>query len=85
MDNQAQAAIYIRNVLLEHGVDINYRTVVVESNQQWLIFESGERQIAIDTNSGIWGKASSGDIWRCISKTCTTSSALIAAEILIGN
>ncbi|HKP86377.1 MAG TPA: hypothetical protein VJZ26_09785 [Blastocatellia bacterium] len=85
MDKQAQAALYIRNVLQGQGFDITYRTVIVEDNQQWLVFESGERQVAIDTDSGVWVKASGADIWRCISQTCTTSSALIAAETLIGH
>jgi hypothetical protein len=84
MDRQEQAARHIRNVLIGQGFDVMYRTITVEDNQQWLVFELGERQIAIDADSGIWGKASSAEIWRCISRSCTTSSALIAAEILIG-
>jgi hypothetical protein len=84
MDRQAQAARHIRNILIGQGFDVMYRAIIVEEDQQWLVFELGERQIAIDADSGIWGKASSGEIWRCISRTCTTSSALIAAEILVG-
>ena len=85
MDEQAQAARHLRKILLGQGYDITYRTIVLEDNQKWLLFEIGERQIAIDTASGIWGKASSAEIWRCMSKTCTTSGALLAAEVLIGD
>jgi len=84
MDKQTEAAQYIRNVLKGQGFDILYHAVIVEENQQWLIFEQGERQIAIDSASGIWVKGSAVDIWRCFSKTCSTSSALIAIEILVG-
>ena len=85
MDEQAQAARHLRKILLGQGYDITYRTIVLEDNQKWLLFEIGERQIAIDTASGIWGKASSAEIWRCMSKTCTTSGAFLAAEVLIGD
>jgi len=85
MDEQAQAAIHLRKILLGQGYDITYRTIILEDNQKWLLFEIGERQIAIDTASGICGKASSAEIWRCMSKTCTTSEALLAAEALIGD
>ena len=85
MDRQTEAARYIRNVLLAQGFDIEHRLIIVEEGQQWLVFERGECQIAIDSSSGIWVKGSAKDIWRCFSKTCTTSSALLAIEILVGD
>lgn len=85
MNRQTEAARYIRNVLIKQGFDLEYREVIVEDDQQWLVFEQGERQIAIDSASGIWVKGSPNDIWRCFSRTCTTSSALIAIEVLIAD
>lgn len=82
---QAQAARYIRGLLTQRGFNISLRHLILESNQEWMVIESRERQIGIDAASGIWVKASSHDDWRCLEKLATVSSAIEAIEFLISD
>lgn len=80
---QSEAASHIRELLLERGFDIPSRKITLEDNQQWTVFERGERQIEIDSASGVWVRASIRDDWKCLSMPCTVSGALKAVEFLI--
>lgn len=82
MVKQEQAANHIHTLLIQRGVDIISRKLTVKDNQQWTLFECGERQVAIDINSGIWVRASINQEWRCIATPHSLSSALIAVEFL---
>lgn len=80
---QAEAASHIKDQLSQRGFDVPSRQMALEDNQRWTVFERGERQIGIDSASGVWVRASMRDLWRCLSMPCTASGALKAVEFLI--
>jgi hypothetical protein len=79
---QAEAAINIRELLHQRGFDIPSRSITVEDNRQWLVFERAGRQVGVDLASGIWVQSSRNDTWRCIEKSCTVGGALEAVDFL---
>jgi hypothetical protein len=79
---QAEAASKIRELLLQRGFDISSRKMRLPDDQQWIVFKHGERQIGIDTASGVWVRASISDSWKCIALPCTISGAIQAVEFL---
>lgn len=64
------------------GVNISSGKLTFPDNQQWIVFEYGQRQIGIDSASGLWVRTLSGEDWRCLSMPCTVSGAALAVEIL---
>ena len=79
---QTQAASHIRELLHQRGIDIPSHRLTLPDSQQWTIFEYRERQLGIDTASGLWIRESELHNWRCISMPCTVSGALQAVEFL---
>jgi hypothetical protein len=79
---QAEATRKIRELLLQRGFDIPGRTMTLPDGQQWVVFQHKERQLGIDTASGIWVRASLSDSWTCIAMPCTISGAAKAVEFL---
>ncbi len=79
---QAEATAKIRKLLLQRGFDISFRKMTLPDDQQWTVFQHGERQIGIDTASGVWVRASTGDSWKCFAMPCTISGAIQAVEFL---
>jgi hypothetical protein len=84
-DKQGEAADHIKQLLIKAGYSISPRKISLEHNRHWFVFEYKQRQIGIDSESGIWVRESSVDAWRCIAMPCTVSGALQAVETLIGN
>src|SRR5688500_11142373 len=79
---QAEASLHIQELLRQRGVDIAARTVTLEDNRQWLVFERAGRQVGLDSASGLWVKPSRNDTWRCIERSCTVGGALEAVDFL---
>ena len=79
---QAEATAKIRELLLQRGFDIPSRKMRLPDDQQWTVFQHGERQLGIDTASGVWVRDSISDSWKCIALPCTTSGAIQAVEFL---
>ena len=79
---QAEASLHIRELLLQRGFEIAARSVTLEDNRQWLIFERAGRQVGVDAASGLWIKPSRHDTWRCIEESCTVGGALEAVDFL---
>ena len=79
---QAEASDHIRELLDQRGFDISPRSVSLEDNKNWLIFERAARQIGVDSGSGIWVRATPKDKWRCIESSCTVGGALEAVDFL---
>ena len=79
---QAQAASHIRELLLERGLDVPSRKMSLPDTQQWIIFELKQRQIGIDSVSGVWVRESIRHDWRCLAMPCNVSGALQAVEFL---
>jgi hypothetical protein len=79
---QAEAARHIQELLIQRGFDVPSRKMILEDNQNWTVFERGERHIGIDSVSGVWVRASIRDEWRCLAMPCTVSGALKAVEFL---
>ncbi len=79
---QAEASDHIRELLGERGFDILPRAVTIENNKSWLVFERAARQIGVDSDSGIWVRASRKDRWRCVEMSCTVGGALEAVDFL---
>ena len=76
---QTQAVNHIRGLLRERGFDIPPRPL---GGQRWIIFEYADRQIGVDSASGVWiGEADKAD-WRCLATPCTVSGAIQAVEFL---
>jgi hypothetical protein len=80
---QTEAARHLREVLKNRGFAITPRSITLEDDQRWVVFERGERQTGVDAASGVWVRASYSDPWRCICLPCTISGALQAVEFLI--
>jgi hypothetical protein len=82
---QAEATNHIKGLLIKRGLDIQSRKLALEENQHWNLFEYKERQIGIDSASGVWVRESELHDWRCIAMPCTVSGAIQAVEFLIGS
>jgi hypothetical protein len=79
---QAEAANHIQELLNKAGYSVSPRKITLEDNQHWLIIEYKERQIGIDSVSGVWVRESIRDDWKCIAMPCSVSGAIQAAEFL---
>lgn len=78
---QSQAKEYIEATLAGQGINADFGIVEI-GEEPWQVFEYETRCIAIDPRSGIWIGPHGGE-WRCLSPTCTVSSALEAVEFLV--
>ena len=74
MKKQAEAANHIQELLNKAGYCIDPRKITLEDNQHWIILEYKERQIGIDSASGIWVRESIRHDWKCIALPCTVST-----------
>jgi hypothetical protein len=81
--DKAGRGSHIRELLIQRGFNIPSRQMTLEDNQHWAVFQYGEREIGIDTASGVWVRSSIRDEWHCLSMPCTVSGALKAVEFLI--
>ena len=81
---QVEAATHIRATLAERGYDIPSRSISVNDNERWLVFELNGRRVGIDPASGVWTALGGGE-WRCLAVPATVSAALEAAEFLIAH
>jgi hypothetical protein len=79
---QAEAANHIQEILNKAGYSINPRKITLEANQHWILFEHNQRQIGIDSVSGVWVRQSESHDWRCSSTPCNVSGAIQAVEFL---
>jgi hypothetical protein len=79
---QAEAANHIQELLNKAGYCISPRKITLEDNQHWIILEHNQRQIGIDSASGVWVRESERHEWRCISMPCNVSGAIQAVEFL---
>ena len=79
---QAEAASHVRTLLLKQGVDISSRNITLEGDQQWTVFEYKQRQVKVDSASGIWVRTQAND-WRCLSMPATVSGAVMAVDFLL--
>jgi hypothetical protein len=82
---QTEAAIHIQELLNKGGYSITPRKITLEDSQHWTIFENNQRQIGIDSVSGVWVRESERHEWRCIAMPCTVSGAIQAVEFLTSN
>ena len=82
---QTKAASHIRELLVQRGFNIPSRKLSPEDSSQWVILEYNSRQLGIDTDSGVWVRASELEDWQGISLPCTVSGALQAVEFLTGS
>lgn len=81
MSKQTQAKELIKKALADRGVQADFGIVLI-AEQPWQVFEYNTRCIAVDENSGVWVGLYGGE-WRCVSSSCTVSSALEAIEYLL--
>jgi hypothetical protein len=79
---QAEAVNHIEVLLNKAGYSISPRKITLEDNQHWILFEYKERQIGIDSTSGVWIRESIRDDWKCIATPCSVSGAIQAVEFL---
>jgi hypothetical protein len=79
---QSEAATHIKELLSQRSITIPSRTLTLEDNQRWIIFEHKGRQVGIDSVSGVWIRENELSDWRCISMPCNVSGALQAVEFL---
>ena len=79
---QTQAARHISDLLSERRIDILSQRLTLPNNEHWIILEYKQRQIGIDSASGVWVRESENSEWRCVSMPCTVSGALQAVEFL---
>ena len=84
-NKQGEAANHIQELLTKRGLDIRYRKLTLEDDQHWILFQYKERQIGIDSASGVWVRESIRHDWRCLAMPCTVSGALQAVEFLTSN
>jgi hypothetical protein len=82
-DKQAEAANHIQEFLSRGGHSISPRKITMDDNQHWIIFALNQREIGIDSASGVWIRKSVKDDWVCIAVSCTVSGAIQAVEFLI--
>ena len=85
MKKQAEAANHIQELLNKAGYSVSPRKITLEDEQHWLLFQYKERQIGIDSASGVWMRESERHDWRCVAMPCTVSGALQAVEFLTVN
>lgn len=78
---QSKAANHIRELISKRGFNIPSR-ILGADEAQWVIFEYKGRQIGIDSESGVWIRASELADWRGVSKPCNVSGAIQAVEFL---
>ena len=79
---QTKAASHIRELLQQRRFDIPSRSIGIEDNQRWVIFEHKGKQVGIDSASGVWIRTSELEDWRCVSMPCTVSGAIQAVDFL---
>ena len=79
---QTEAVTFIRSLLKQRNLDIPSHNMTLPDNQHWVIFEHKNRQIGVDSASGVWIRELEGE-WRCLAMPCTTSGAIQAIEFLI--
>lgn len=79
---QNEAARHIRGLLSQRGIDIPSFRLLLPDNQQWVIFEYKDKQLGIDSASGVWVRGSERESWRCVCMPCTVSGAVQAIEFL---
>ena len=82
MTKQAEAAKHIKDLLGQRSITIPSRTITLEDNQRWIIFEYQGRQVGIDSVSGVWIRVNERADWCCISMPCNVSGASRAVEFL---
>jgi hypothetical protein len=75
---QTEAVSHIRKLIQNRRLDIPSRT-----ENRWVIFEHKNRQIGIDTSSGVWIRTSELDDWRCVCTPCVVSGAIQAVDFLV--
>jgi hypothetical protein len=83
MKKQAEAANLLKQLFSQRGLDIPYRRMALPDSQQWTVFELNQKQIGIDSVSGVWVRESIRHDWRCLAMPCNVSGALQAVEFLI--
>ena len=81
-NKQAEAAKQIQEFLERSGYSISPRKLTIEDNQHCIILEYKERQIGIDSASGVWVRESISHEWRCLAMPCMVSGAIQAVEFL---
>jgi hypothetical protein len=81
VSRQSEAIKYIQLILKQRGLSIEPGIYLV-GEDPWQVFEHRNRVIGVDTNSGLWVGPSGGK-WKCLSSSCTVSSAAEAVEFLI--
>ena len=79
---QAKGASHIRELLMQRGFDIPSRSMTLDDNQRWTVFERDGRQVGVDPASGIWLRESEGSKWRCVAKSHTMSGVCLAVDFL---
>jgi len=77
---QTEAVTFIRSLLKQRNLDIPSHNMTLPDNQHWVIFEHKNRQIGVDSASGVWIRASELENWRCVCKPCVVSGAIQAIE-----
>ena len=85
MTKQTEAVNHIQDLLNKAGYFISPRKITLEGNQHWIILEYRERQIGIDSASGVWVRESIRDDWKCLAMPCSVSGAIQAVEFLTSN
>ena len=85
MNKQAEAANHIQKFLSSAGHSISPRKITSEDSRHWIIFELNQREIGVDSASGVWVRKSVKDDWVCVAMPCTVSGAIQAVEFLIGD
>ena len=78
---QADATRYINSLLESRNIRADSGISEV-GEEPWQVFEYNGKCIGIATNGSVWTGLSGGG-WKCISSTCTVSSALQAIEFLL--
>jgi hypothetical protein len=79
---QLEAVSHIRSFLVQRGFQIPSRSIRIMNEENWLVFEHGQRSIGVDREAGVWKKDSPDANWICIEKPCTVGGATLAAEFL---
>lgn len=79
---QKEASRHIEGILSRGGFNFSSGKLTLPDHRQWIVFEYGQKQLGIDSASGLWVRASSGEDWRCLSMPCTVSGAALAVEFL---
>jgi hypothetical protein len=82
LSKQAEAINHIKQLLTERGLNTASRKMTLPDSQQWFVFEFNQKQIGIDSASGVWVRESERQDWRCISTPCSVSGAIQAVEFL---